>query len=273
MYAERLTKEELIANGINEITTDGQVFRTGLEVQPYTNSKGYLVLNLYDRDSEGNYIKIPLKRKVKGCKNLINTYRFKSKTVGLHRAMWAWFYGEVPEGYVVDHINNSHTNREDYRLENLQLLTPGENLCKERDNWHQYEMKCKLNKSREYYENKLQYYIQAYTKAKLDKDAKLCHKLRSQVSQYRAKLRYYDSHIDEVQEIKENDKMTLEEKIEKEHDRKDLQILQYWKKVFREAGNKKMWHHCCDVEKMWKEGKLNKLAKNHVIEVLLGLNK
>lgn len=272
MYAERLTKEELIANGINEITADGRVFRTGLEVQPYTNSKGYLVLNLYDRDEEGNYIKIPLKRKAKGCKNLINTYRFKSKTVGLHRAMWAWFYGEVPQGYVIDHINNSHTNKEDYRLENLQLLTPKENLAKERPESNK-QTKCKLSRPREYYETKLEQYLEAYTSAKLEKDAKAAHKLRTNISQTRARLRYYDSHIDEVNEIKESIKMTTEEKAAKQADTRDLKILQEWKKVFREAGNKTMWHQCCKVEKLWKEGKLNQVAKDHCIEVLLGLRK
>lgn len=272
MYAERLTKEELIANGINEITTDGRVFRTGLEVQPYVNSNGYLVLNLYDRDSEGNYIKIPLKRKAPGCKNLINTYRFKSKTVGLHRAMWAWFHGEVPQGYVVDHINNKHDSIEDYHLENLQLLTPKENLAKERPESNK-QTKCKLSRPREYYETKLNQYLEAYELAKINKQPELAHKLRANIANTRARLRYYDSHIDEVNEIKESIKMTTEEKIAKQTDMKDLKILQEWKKVFRDAGNKGMWHQCCKVEKLWKEGKLNQVAKNHCIDVLLGLRK
>lgn len=278
MYAKKLTKERLIQEGFTEITKEGRLFKGEQEVFPNQNSRnGYISVWLYQRDPEGHLIKgkerVYKYTRKDGTIGEYTSWQAKLETYGLHRVMWAWHYGEVPEGYVVDHINNRHSRIEDYHLDNLQLLTPKENVNKERTNWHQYEKKCSLKKPREHYENKLQYYIQQYDEAKLNKDAKLAHKLRSDISQYRARLRYYDNHIDEVQEIKENDKMTLEEKIEKEQDRKDLQILQYWKKVFRDAGNKKMWHHCCEVEKMWKEGKLNKLAKNHVIEVLLGLNK
>lgn len=277
-YAKRLTKERLVQEGFTEITKEGRLFKGEQEVFPQSNVKtGYLCICVSQRDSEGHLIKgkdrIYKYTRKDGSIGECPGWQAKTETFGLHRVMWAWHYGEVPEGYVVDHINNKHSRIEDYRLDNLQLLTPKENVNKERTNWHQYEKKCKLNKPREYYETKLNQYLEAYENAKLLKDAKLAHKLRSEVSQYRARLRYYDNHNEEVQQIKETNEMTLEEKIAKEQDRKDLQILQYWKKVFREAGNKKMWHHCCDVEKLWKNGELNQLAKNHVIEVLLGLNK
>lgn len=49
------------------------------------------------------------------------------KTVGygLHRALYAWFYGEVPEGYDIAHMNNDSL---DNRLENLECMTHEENL-------------------------------------------------------------------------------------------------------------------------------------------------
>lgn len=49
------------------------------------------------------------------------------KTVahGLHRALYAWFYGEVPEGCDIAHMNNDSL---DNRLENLECMTHEENL-------------------------------------------------------------------------------------------------------------------------------------------------
>lgn len=277
MYAKKLTKERLIQEGFTEITKEGRLFKGEQEVFPKWNNKnGYLCVYLYQRDADGHLIKgkdrIYKYTRKDGSIGESNSWQAKLDTYGLHRVIWAWHYGEVPEGYVVDHINNKHSRIEDYHLDNLQLLTPKENVNKERV-CNVKQIKCKLSRPKEYYETKLNQYLKAYERAKLNKQPELAHKLRTNIANTKARLRYYDSHIEEVQEIKENIKMTLEEKIAKEQDRKDLQILQYWKKVFREAGNKQMWHHCCDVEKMWKNGELNQLAKNHVIEVLLGLNK
>jgi hypothetical protein len=112
--------------------------------------------------------------------------------------MWAWFHEEgVPDGLVVDHINNRHDRIEDYYMSNLQLKTPGGNLAKERDNWNVWELKCQLNKPRSFYEQKLEGYTLAYEEAKKNKDAYGAHQLRTNMAQTRARLRYYDSHIDE----------------------------------------------------------------------------
>ena len=58
---------------------------------------------------------------------MANTYIYKGRVVGLHRAMWAWFNEEVPEGYVVDHINN---NPLDTSISTLQIMTVEDNLAK-----------------------------------------------------------------------------------------------------------------------------------------------
>lgn len=51
----------------------------------------------------------------------------KQKFIAVHRLMWLYFKGNIPKGYVIDHINN---NSLDNRLENLQLLTRSENTQK-----------------------------------------------------------------------------------------------------------------------------------------------
>ena len=190
MYARKLTKEELMENGITEVTTDGHVFKGEYEEIPNVNNSGYFVHDVYDADENGKRIKIAKKSSAFG-------YTYKLRSLGLHRLMWAWHYGEVPEGMVVDHINNRHDTLEDYDLSNLQLLTPAENLAKDRDNWHKSEIKCNLSKPRSFYEQKLEGYTLAYEQAKKDHDAEGAHKLRSNISQTRARLRYYDNHIEE----------------------------------------------------------------------------
>jgi hypothetical protein len=45
----------------------------------------------------------------------------------IHRVVYETFVGIIPEGFVVDHINNI---KDDNRLENLQLLTPKDNTIK-----------------------------------------------------------------------------------------------------------------------------------------------
>ena len=50
-------------------------------------------------------------------------------TLGVHRVVYAWFNGFIPTGLVVDHINEDKT---DNHKDNLQLLTPQQNLFKSR---------------------------------------------------------------------------------------------------------------------------------------------
>ena len=49
----------------------------------------------------------------------------KAKNFQVHRLVYEAFCGEIPDGLVVNHINEDKT---DNRLENLNLLTPKENL-------------------------------------------------------------------------------------------------------------------------------------------------
>lgn len=241
-YAKKLTKEELLRDGINDIV-DGVVIRNGYPVQLHRNNQGYLCFNIYAYDDNGNRIKIDKKRRftyntTKGPKQSkeIDTYVYKVRMVGLHRAIWAWTYGEVPDGYVVDHISNKHDSLEDYRLDNLQLLSPKQNLAKERPESNR-ESKCKLDRPREFYEKRLAKYESLYNKAKEEKDAEKAHLLRGNVANTRARLRYFDSHIDEHEKI-----MKL---------KKDIEIIKSLKKEFKKKGNLRQWHQLVSLEKNW----------------------
>lgn len=199
-YASRLTKEMLVANGIELITEDGIVVKNGKQFIPTQNKQGYLMLNIYELDEDGNKIKIPITYSRNGCKKPINTYKYKIMTVGLHRAMWAWLYGVVEEGYIVDHKNNKHTSIEDYHISNLQLISQRENTTKDRETSN-VELKCKLDRPLSYYEDKLAYYEDLYQKAVKEDNQEEAHKQRCNIFGQRARIRYWLSHKEEAEAL------------------------------------------------------------------------
>lgn len=202
-YAKRFTKEDLIKAGIKEITPDYKVvYNSGLTLEKEEDfsqlKQGYLAFTVYDLDENGNKIKVPIKRKFKHCKKISDTYIFKMKVVVLHRAIWAWFNGEVPAGMLVDHIDNKHETIYDNRLENLQLLTPAENLAKERipSDW---QKKCDMSKPLEFYENRLKSFLEEYGKEKEEhsSNTEKAKSLRSSITNYKARIRYWKAHEEE----------------------------------------------------------------------------
>ena len=198
-YASRLTKEMLVANGIELITEDGTVIKNGKQVIPTQDKRtGYLMLNLHELDEDGKKIKIPRTRIRKGYKKPSNTYDYKRMTVGLHRAIWAWIYGVVEEGYVVDHKSNRHTSIEDYHISNLQIISPRENVTKDRKIKSNKEIKCKLYKPLSYYEDKLAYYENLYQKAVKEGDQKGIIRQINNTYNQRAKIRYWLAHKTEA---------------------------------------------------------------------------
>jgi hypothetical protein len=49
------------------------------------------------------------------------------KTYYVHRFVWEYFNGPIPKGLVIDHIDSDRFNN---RLENLQVLSPRDNVRK-----------------------------------------------------------------------------------------------------------------------------------------------
>jgi len=92
------------------------------------------IYDLYAADKDGNVMNIIKKVPHKGNENR-NGYMLcmvrkhgqnGQKSIHVHRFVWECFNGLIPEGNVIDHINNI---RNDNRLCNLQMMTQQEN-CK-----------------------------------------------------------------------------------------------------------------------------------------------
>ena len=80
--------------------TEGRIYNEhGHELKPWKNNKGYMYFKAYSSNKE-------------------------KKNISVHKFVWTYFKGEIPEGFEINHKNN---NKEDNRLENLEILTPLEN--------------------------------------------------------------------------------------------------------------------------------------------------
>ena len=112
------------------------------------------VYDLYAADENGNIINIVKKVPIKGNKVHsgyktchVRKYAQKSqKSYQVHRFIWECFNGEIPEGKVIDHINNT---KDDNRLCNLQLMTQKEN-CKKSAKNRDYLFVAKNYENRKY---------------------------------------------------------------------------------------------------------------------------
>ena len=88
--------------------------------------------DLYPASKDGNIIHIVKQRLMKGYDNPSGYLYFTAwkkgqkgnKTYRVHRFVWECYNGLIPDGKVIDHINDI---KDDNRLCNLQLSTPQQN--------------------------------------------------------------------------------------------------------------------------------------------------
>lgn len=253
-YATHLTRDYLEFLGITNVTEDGKIFTKDGEIIPYPRKDGYTQIALYSPTIRQSIA--PKERTAASGQIILCT----------HRVVYVWFNRIQPDGLVIHHKDSNRANN---HISNLQLETPGNNIWMDRVHDIK-EIKCKLNRPRTYYEEKLAKYEALYEEAKANRDAAKAHALRSNISQVKARLRYWDSHKDEIAlVIAEKEKHTEEEAARLEAKRqsiKDRKILEQYKLAFKEVGNKKMWHEVTKVIKAWDS--LEEFQKTHIWDVL-----
>lgn len=97
--------------------------------------KVHPIYNLYGASEDGYIINIIKQIPHRGNKNHTGYYKCHVRIHGqsgfetyyVHRFIYECYRGMIPEGMVVDHVNE---NKEDNHLCNLQLLTPQQNSKK-----------------------------------------------------------------------------------------------------------------------------------------------
>ena len=192
-YASKLTVEMIKKSGITEVTKDGRIFKgPHREMGYFTKGGKYKYIDLYAFDENGNHIKRPSKTA---------SYGYSMSRTSFHRIVYAWFYGEVPEGYVVDHIDNNPLNN---NLDNLQLLTPRENLVKQNIiKKAKYEPHIKRGGySEEYLDTKINEFAEKYARAKAEHNKKDVRKYLSSLAQWKRrkailKEKKEDEHVED----------------------------------------------------------------------------
>lgn len=117
----KLTKEWLIEKGIRLIQENDNDYHVYRKSKKWVNEHK---LKIHD------YVKHHKYGKDKVYK-IVGFSDEKSYTITLQRLVYAWFIGDIDEGYDVDHIDDDSLNN---RIDNLQLLTRTENLRKRKDN-------------------------------------------------------------------------------------------------------------------------------------------
>ena len=122
-YTPGLTKQELVDRGIK--LEDGKVYQWSNKLKDYVELDIKLMTTKPKYGKERSYKVVYYYKKEKHVMFPIN----------LHRLIYVWYKGDIPQGYVVDHIDNNQLNNDP---DNLQLLTRGENVKKNNNGHNQF---------------------------------------------------------------------------------------------------------------------------------------
>ena len=124
-YCKGLTRKELENMGITNVTFIPEKNEWIIERDWFKNNsktiKDHAILKVSTIVREHKYGQTKIYPKVQF------NYKGKSYSFPLSRFVYTWFIRDIPDGYVVDHIDNDPFNN---NIDNLQILTIEGNLAK-----------------------------------------------------------------------------------------------------------------------------------------------
>ena len=112
-----LTKQDLIDNGY--FVEGEKVFKNTSKGVKEIKQHTVVGKHKYGKDREYICVSLRIERLFNG----------KQRLIGLHNVIYAWYKGELPLGYDVDHIDGDSLNN---NIDNLELVTHEENLKRRR---------------------------------------------------------------------------------------------------------------------------------------------
>ena len=188
-YAPELTKEYLQKLGVEDVDPSGRfIIKNGKPIPVRLSGKKrrrYLQVDLYDPDLRQA---TPIEERNSSTGKI---------TLRVHIINYAWQHGIKPAGLEVHHIDRNSTNN---AIDNLVALTHEEHLQVHNEAATR-QLKCRLDKPLSFYEDKLNKYINELEEAKESLDEKACHTLRSNISNTRARIRYWLAHQEEAEKL------------------------------------------------------------------------
>ena len=113
-----LTKQDLIDNGY--YVEGEKVFKQRSNGVREIKQHTVVGKHKYGKDKEYKCVSLRIERLINGN---------KQRLFGLHNVIYAWYKGELPLGYDVDHIDGDSFNN---KIDNLELVTHEENLKRRR---------------------------------------------------------------------------------------------------------------------------------------------
>lgn len=216
-----LTKNYLEYLGIIDVSKEGKIFTKNGELKPRLfNSKRYYI----DLHDPAKYASVQKEKKNTGSGRV---------TLQVSKVVYAWFNKIIPDNHEIHHRDlNPHNNS----IDNLECLTKEEHKAKHASTT---EEKCRLDRPREYYVDKIEEYKAA------GKPQGAYH--------YECRLRYYDNHTDEAYQAQK--------------DKRDLAMIKELAKEAKQAQNLVRWKQLNSIAKNWKS--YDSELKEKLIQVIL----
>lgn len=208
-----LTKQDLIDNGY--FVEGEKVFKQ--RSNGVREIKQHTIINKHKYGEEKNYIYVSLR-----IERLSRGHR--QTPIGLHNVIYAWYKGEVPLGYEVDHLDGDSFNN---KIDNLELVTHEENLKRRKikgvNQW---------------------YYIKEYDEKSWSKRQQ---ELIDKVNNRKIRKKLIEDKKKEV-ELRKQIRKQLRIQYKDIRDNLELQI-----KEAKNSGDKKLWHELVNKRMSLKE--------------------